>query len=81
MIPPELRADDFCVNAIAPRLDQCQTTEHVFTERHILHKNRRALQRAQYPADIDSIVIYQLSALSDFVSGQNLPVKDDLVFN
>ena len=77
----ELGVDGICVNAIAPGLTQCEASEYVPAERHALYENGRALQRAQYPADIDGSVVYLLSALSDFVSGQTLPVNGGFVFN
>ncbi len=77
----ELGVDGICVNAIASGLTQCEATEYVPAERHALYENGRALQRAQYPADIDGSVVYLLSALSDFVSGQTLPVNGGFVFN
>lgn len=77
----ELGADGICVNAIAPGLTQCEATEYVPAERHALYENGRTLQRAQYPADIDGSVVYLLSGLSDFVSGQTLPVNGGFVFN
>lgn len=77
----ELGVDGICVNAIAPGLTQCEATEYVPAERHALYEDGRALQRAQYPADIDGSVVYLLSGLSDFVSGQTLPVNGGFVFN
>lgn len=77
----ELGADGICVNAIAPGLTECEATEYVPAERHAHYQNGRCLQRAQYPADIDGTVLYLLSGLSDFVSGQTLPVNGGFVFN
>lgn len=77
----ELGGDGICVNAIAPGLTQCEATEYVPAERHALYEKGRALPRAQYPADIDGTVVYLLSSLSDFVSGQTLPVNGGFVFN
>ena len=77
----ELGGDGICVNAIAPGLTQCEATEYVPAERHALYEQGRALPRAQYPADIDGTVVYLLSSLSDFVSGQTLPVNGGFVFN
>lgn len=77
----ELGADGICVNAVAPGLTQCEATEYVPAERHALYENGRTLQRTQYPADIDGTVVYLLSGLSDFVSGQTLPVNGGFVFN
>lgn len=77
----ELGTDGICVNAIAPGLTRCEATEYVPAERHALYQNGRSLARAQFPADIDGTVLYLLSDLSDFVSGQTLPVNGGFVFN
>lgn len=77
----ELGADGICVNAIAPGLTQCEATEYVPAARHQQYEQGRALSRAQYPEDIDGTVIYLLSSLSDFVTGQTLPVNGGFVFN
>lgn len=65
----ELGVDGICVNAIAPGLTQCEATEYVPAERHALYEDGRALQRAQYPADIDGSVVYLLSGLSTSSAG------------
>ncbi|WP_199100786.1 SDR family oxidoreductase [Dyella sp. ASV21] len=77
----ELGADGICVNAIAPGLTQCEATEYVPIERHRLYEQGRALSRAQVPSDIDGSVLYLLSSLADFVTGQTLPVNGGFVFN
>lgn len=77
----ELGRDGICVNAIAPGLTRCEATEYVPRERHDLYEQGRALSRAQVPSDIDGSVIYLLSSLADFVTGQTLPVNGGFVFN
>jgi NAD(P)-dependent dehydrogenase (short-subunit alcohol dehydrogenase family) len=77
----EVGKDGICVNAIAPGLTQCEATEYVPEERHRLYENGRAISRAQFPSDINGTAIYLLSALSDFVTGQTLPVNGGFVFN
>lgn len=77
----ELGSDGICVNAIAPGLTRCEATEYVPVERHRLYEQGRALSRAQVPSDIDGSVIYLLSSMADFVTGQTLPVNGGFVFN
>jgi NAD(P)-dependent dehydrogenase (short-subunit alcohol dehydrogenase family) len=77
----EVGTDGICVNAIAPGLTQCEATEYVPEERHRLYEGGRAISRAQFPTDIDGTVLYLLSSLSDFVTGQTLPVNGGFVFN
>ena len=50
-------------------------------ERHDHYINGRAIQREQVPADITGSVLYLLSDLSGFVSGQMLPVNGGFVCN
>lgn len=77
----ELGDDGICVNAIAPGLTRTEATEYVPAERHRLYEQGRAISRAQVPTDIDGTVVYLLSRLSDFVTGQTLPVNGGFVFN
>jgi len=77
----ELGADGICVNTIAPGLTRCEATDYVPEERHRLYEDGRAIPRAQFPEDIDGTAIYLLSSLSDFVTGQTLPVNGGFVFN
>lgn len=77
----ELGPSGICVNAIAPGLTRCEATSYVPAHRHALYEDGRALPRAQYPHDIHGSVLYLLSSLSDFVTGQTLPVNGGFVFN
>lgn len=69
------------VNAIAPGLTRVEATEYVPAERHQLYENGRALAGAQHPEDVSGSVIWLLSALSGFITGQLLPVNGGFVFN
>ena len=69
------------VNAIAPGLTRVEATEYVPAERHQLYENGRALAGAQHPEDVSGSVIWLLSSLSGFITGQLLPVNGGFVFN
>lgn len=77
----ELGQQRICVNAIAPGLTRVEATEYVPVARHQLYETGRALAGQQHPEDVDGSVIYLLSSLSDFVTGQLLPVNGGFVFN
>lgn len=77
----ELGEQGICVNALAPGLTRVEATEYVPAERHQLYENGRALPGAQHPTDVNGSVLYLLSSLSDFVTGQLLPVNGGFIFN
>ncbi|MGL4858486.1 MAG: SDR family oxidoreductase [Enterobacteriaceae bacterium] len=77
----ELGSRRICVNAIAPGLTRVEATEYVPAARHQLYENGRALTGEQYPQDVDGSVLYLLSPLADFVTGQLLPVNGGFIFN
>ncbi len=77
----ELGARRIRVNAIAPGLTRVEATEYVPAERHQLYENGRALAGAQHPEDVSGSVIWLLSSLSGFITGQLLPVNGGFVFN
>ncbi len=77
----ELGPQGICVNAIAPGLTRVEATEYVPAERHQLYEQGRALAGAQHPDDVNGTVLYLLSSLADFVTGQLLPVNGGFVFN
>lgn len=77
----ELGADGICVNAIAPGLTRVEATEYVPAERHQLYEQGRALPGAQHPDDVTGSVLYLLSPLANFVTGQLIPVNGGFVFN
>lgn len=69
------------INAIAPGLTRVEATEYVPLERHQQYENGRALAGAQQPEDVTGSVVWLLSGLSSFVTGQLLPVNGGFVFN
>lgn len=69
------------INAIAPGLTRVEATEYVPAERHQLYENGRALSGAQQPDDVTGSVIWLLSDLSRFITGQLIPVNGGFVFN
>lgn len=77
----EMGEHNIRVNAISPGLTLVEATEYVPQERHELYVTGRALQRPQYPSDVNGTAIYLLSDLASFVSGQNIPVNGGFVFN
>ncbi|KFK93920.1 MULTISPECIES: SDR family oxidoreductase [unclassified Serratia (in: enterobacteria)] len=77
----ELGPQGICVNAIAPGLTRVEATEYVPAERHQLYEQGRALAGAQHPDDVTGSVLYLLSPLANFVTGQLLPVNGGFVFN
>ena len=69
------------VNAVAPGLTLVEATEYVPQARHALYAQGRALPREQQAADVCGAVLFALSGLSRFVTGQLLPVNGGFVFN
>lgn len=75
----EYGADGITVNAIAPGLVEVEATQYVPAERHALYRNQRALQRGQLPEDVSGAVLFALSDLARFVTGQLLLVNGGFV--
>ncbi len=75
----ELGKDNITVNAIAPGLVLVEATAYVPEARHRLYTEQRALQRAQLPEDVSGAVIFALSDLARFITGQTLPVNGGFV--
>ncbi|MDE1168809.1 MAG: SDR family oxidoreductase [Pseudomonas sp.] len=75
----ELGKDNITVNAIAPGLVLVEATAYVPEARHRLYTEQRALQRAQLPDDVSGAVIFALSDLARFITGQTLPVNGGFV--
>jgi len=69
------------VNAIAPGLTLCEATEYVPQARHEKYFEGRALPREQQAADVCGAVLFALSGLSRFVTGQLLPVNGGFVLH
>jgi NAD(P)-dependent dehydrogenase (short-subunit alcohol dehydrogenase family) len=77
----ELGDDNITVNAIAPGLTVVEATEYVPAIRHRTYHDGRALKRAQMPEDVSGAVVFALSDLSRFITGQLLAVNGGFVFN
>ena len=77
----ELGTDNTTVNAIAPGLVMVEATQYVPESRHRHYVDQRALQREQLPEDVCGPVVFALSDMARFVTGQLLPVNGGFVFN
>lgn len=77
----ELGADGITVNAVAPGLTLVEATQYVPEHRHRLYREQRALSRDQVPEDVSGAVVFALSGLARFVTGQVLPVNGGFVMN
>ena len=77
----ELGPDNITVNAIAPGLVQVEATTYVPEARHRQYVEQRALSRDQLPEDVTGAVVYALSDLARFVTGQLIAVNGGFVMN
>lgn len=77
----ELGADNITVNAVAPGLTLVEATEYVPQARHQTYFERRAIQRDQLPEDVCGAVVFALSDLSRFYTGQVMAVNGGFVMN
>lgn len=75
----ELGVDNITVNAIAPGLVLVEATAYVPEARHRLYNDQRAIQRPQLPEDVSGAVLFALSDLARFITGQTLPVNGGFV--
>lgn len=74
-------AHNITVNAVAPGLTKVEATEYVPAQRYQTYQDGRALQRLQLPEDVTGAVLFSLSGLSRFVTGQVLAVNGGFVMN
>jgi NAD(P)-dependent dehydrogenase (short-subunit alcohol dehydrogenase family) len=77
----ELGAEGITVNAIAPGLVNVEATQYVPEARHRQYVEQRALSREQVPDDVTGAVVYALSDLARFVTGQLLAVNGGFVMH
>ncbi|MFK0314229.1 SDR family oxidoreductase [Pseudomonas sp. NPDC090233] len=75
----ELGNANITVNAIAPGLVLVEATAYVPEARHRMYTEQRAIQRPQLPDDVSGAVLFALSDLSRFITGQTLPVNGGFV--
>lgn len=77
----EWGAQDITVNAVAPGLTLVEATEYVPQARHDKYLEGRSLPREQQAADVCGAVLFGLSGLSRFVTGQLLAVNGGFVMH
>ena len=77
----ELGTDGITVNSVAPGLTLVEATEYIPEHRHQLYRGMRALQRDQLPEDVCGAVVFLLSPLSRFVTGQLMAVNGGFVMH
>lgn len=77
----EWGGDQITVNAVAPGLTLVEATEYVPQARHDKYMEGRAIQREQQAADVCGAVVFALSGLSRFVTGQLLAVNGGFVMH
>jgi len=77
----EWGGDGITVNAVAPGLTLVEATEYVPKARHEKYLEGRALPREQQAADVCGAVLFALSGLSRFVTGQLLAVNGGFVMH
>ncbi|MBV8500125.1 MAG: SDR family oxidoreductase [Paucibacter sp.] len=77
----EWGANGITVNAVAPGLTLVEATEYVPMARHQKYLEGRSIPREQQAADVCGAVLYALSGLSRFVTGQLLAVNGGYVMH
>lgn len=77
----EFGADNVTVNAIAPGLTLVEATAYVPQDRHDFYLNGRAIKREQVPEDVCGAVLFCLSDLSRFVTGELIAVNGGFVMH
>jgi NAD(P)-dependent dehydrogenase (short-subunit alcohol dehydrogenase family) len=77
----EFGADNVTVNAVAPGLTLVEATAYIPKERHDFYINGRAIQREQVPDDVCGAVVFCLSDLSRFVTGELIAVNGGFVMH
>jgi len=77
----EWGGDGITVNAVAPGLTLVEATEYVPMARHQKYLEGRAIPREQQAVDVCGAVLFSLSGLARFVTGQLLAVNGGFVMN
>lgn len=77
----EVGADNITVNAVAPGLTLVEATEYVPQARHQHYLDGRALQRDQLPEDVCGAVVFALSDMARFFTGQVMAVNGGFVMH
>jgi NAD(P)-dependent dehydrogenase (short-subunit alcohol dehydrogenase family) len=77
----EFGADGVTVNAVAPGLTLVEATAYFPKERYDFYLNGRAIKREQVPGKVWGAVVFCLSDLSRFVTGDLIAVNGDFVMH
>jgi len=77
----EWGGDGITVNAVAPGLTLVEATEYVPMARHQKYLEGRSIPREQQAVDVCGAVLFGLSGLSRFVTGQLLAVNGGFVMH
>lgn len=77
----EFGTDEVTVNAVAPGLTLVEATAYIPKERHDFYLNGRAIKREQVPDDVCGAVVFCLSDLSRFVTGELIAVNGGFVMH
>lgn len=77
----ELGADNITVNAVAPGLTLVEATQYVPQARHQHYLDGRAIQRDQLPEDVCGAVVFALSEMARFFTGQVMAVNGGFVMH
>ncbi|MEJ8824744.1 SDR family oxidoreductase [Variovorax humicola] len=77
----EWGGDGITVNGVAPGLTLVEATEYVPMARHQKYLEGRAIPREQQAVDVCGAVLFSLSGLSRFVTGQLLAVNGGFVMH
>jgi NAD(P)-dependent dehydrogenase (short-subunit alcohol dehydrogenase family) len=77
----EWGGEGITVNAVAPGLTLVEATEYVPLARHQKYLEGRAIPREQQAADVCGAMLFALSGLSRFVTGQLLAVNGGFVMH
>ncbi|RZL87484.1 MAG: SDR family oxidoreductase [Variovorax sp.] len=77
----EWGGDGITVNAVAPGLTLVEATEYVPMARHQKYLEGRAIPREQQAVDVCGAVLFSLSGLARFVTGQLLAVNGGFVMH
>lgn len=77
----EWGGEGITVNAVAPGLTLVEATEYVPLARHQKYLEGRAIPREQQAADVCGAMLFSLSGLSRFVTGQLLAVNGGFVMH
>ncbi|MFS2116506.1 SDR family oxidoreductase [Herbaspirillum frisingense] len=77
----ELGADNITVNAVAPGLTLVEATQYVPQARHQHYLDGRAIRRDQLPEDVCGAVVFALSEMARFFTGQVMAVNGGFVMH